>query len=590
MPDGNRNRNGVTVEKSIMDRAGLIDLALGNHAVDLLLKNGRLVNVFSGEVHAASVAVHKGIVVGFGDYEAVQTIDLEGAYISPGFIDGHLHLESSMLGIPEFARNVVQWGTTTVVADPHEIANVMGTQGVRYILDSSENVPLRVFVMFPSCVPATPFETSGAVLTHQDMEGFKDHDRVLGLAEMMNFPGVLAADPEILAKIRIFQEKVLDGHAPGLSGKGLAAYAGVGIGSDHESTSLEEAREKLRAGMRVMIRQGSAAKNLDALLPVVNEHNSRNCFFVTDDLDPRDILESGHINHLVRTAIKKGVDPVRAIQMATINTAQYFRLKRLGAILPGYVADLLILEDLEELKISRVYQNGILTVEKGKFMLPEEQHAERTIPNTVNVDWEKIRDFTIVAEGKSVRIIQVVPGQIVTKHVTEPAPLSDGKVVADPKRDILKMAVIERHSGKSGFSVALIRGFGLRSGALASTVAHDSHNIIVVGADDRDMLAAARSAAALGGGMTVVDGEKVLASLPLPIAGLMSDGAIQEVRDNLESVVRAAHSLGCALEAPFATLSFMALTPIPELKLTDQGLFDSLNFRFVSLFEDQDET
>ncbi len=569
-----------------MDRADLIDLALGKRPVDLVLKNGRLVNVFSGEIHSASVAIHKGIVVGFGEYEAVQSVDLDGAYISPGFIDGHLHIESSMLSIPEFARNVVPLGTTAVVADPHEIANVMGISGIRYMLESSEQVPLRVFIMFPSCVPATPFETSGAVLTHKDMEPFKDHDRVLGLAEMMNFPGVLMGDPDTLAKIQEFQDKVLDGHAPGLSGMGLAAYAGVGIGSDHESTALEEAREKLRVGLRVMIRQGSAAKNLDALLPLVNEHNSRNCFFVTDDLEPHDILESGHINNLVRTAIRKGVDPVRAIQMATLNTAQYFRLRRLGAILPGYVADLLVLEDLKDLKISSVYQNGVLTAENGRFVLPETPRSEAKLPGSVKVDWQKVPDFAIPAEGKSVRIIQVIPGQIVTSLVTEIAPTSDGKVVADPNRDILKVAVIERHSGKSGFSVALIRGFGLKSGASASTVAHDSHNIIVVGADDKDMLLAARETATMGGGLVVADKGAVLARLPLPIAGLMSDSSIEEVKAGLDGVVRAAHALGCELEAPFATLSFMALTPIPELKITDQGLFDSVNFRFVSLFED----
>jgi adenine deaminase len=574
------------MEERVMDRADLIDLALGKRPVDLVLKNGRLVNVFSGEIHSASVAIHKGIVVGFGEYEAVQSVDLDGAYISPGFIDGHLHIESSMLSIPEFARNVVPLGTTAVVADPHEIANVMGISGIRYMLESSEQVPLRVFIMCPSCVPATPFETSGAVLTHKDMEPFKDHDRVLGLAEMMNFPGVLMGDPDTLAKIQEFQDKVLDGHAPGLSGMGLAAYAGVGIGSDHESTALEEAREKLRAGLRVMIRQGSAAKNLDALLPVVNEHNSRNCFFVTDDLEPHDILESGHINNLVRTAIRKGVDPVRAIQMATLNTAQYFRLRRLGAILPGYAADLLVLEDLKDLKISSVYQDGVLTAENGRFVLPETPRSEAKLPGSVKVDWQKVPDFAIPAEGKSVRIIQVIPGQIVTSLVTEIAPTSDGKVVADPNRDILKVAVIERHSGKSGFSVALIRGFGLKSGALASTVAHDSHNIIVVGADDKDMLLAARETATMGGGLAVADKGAVLARLPLPIAGLMSDSSIEEVKAGLDGVVRAAHALGCELEAPFATLSFMALTPIPELKITDQGLFDSVNFRFVSLFED----
>lgn len=569
-----------------MDLARRIEVALGKQPVDLLLKNGSLVNVFAGCIHPASVAIHEGLVVGFGDYEAVRTVDLGGRYIAPGFIDGHLHLESSMLSIPEFARNVVPLGTTTVVADPHEIGNVLGLPGIRYMLDSSEGLPLRVFIMFPSCVPTTPFETSGASLSHKDMEQFRDHERVLGLAEMMNYPGVLFADPEVLAKIEVFKNKALDGHAPGLSGKELCAYIAAGIGSDHECTSLEEAREKLRTGMRIMIREGSAAKNLDALLPLLNDHDSRNCFFVTDDLEPSDILEKGHINRLVRMAVNKGIDPVKAIQMATINPATYFRLKGLGAVLPGYQADLLILEDLKEIKLAQVYRSGRLVAEGGKWMAPTEQRGLTSLPKSVNVDWNKVTDLSIPARGGTVKIIQAIPGQIVTKKVVEQAPVSEGRVVADPARDILKMAVIERHRGTGAFAVALIRGFGLKRGAIAGTVAHDSHNIIVVGTNDADMLEAAREAAGMGGGLTAVDNGQVLARLPLPIAGLMSGMNIEKVRDDLESVVRAAHELGCTLENPFATLSFMALTPIPELKLTDQGLFDSLNFKFVSLFED----
>jgi adenine deaminase len=567
-----------------MDLADRIKLALGQRPVDLLLKNGRLVNVLSGEIHSASVAIHEDRIVGLGEYEATETVDLEGRYIAPGFIDGHLHLESSMLSIPEFAANVVPLGTTAVVADPHEIANVMGLEGIRYILDSSADLPLSVFVMFPSCVPATPFETSGAELTHKDMEAFRNNQRVLGLAEMMNYPGVLFADPEILAKINVFREKVLDGHAPGLMGKDLCAYVSAGIGSDHECTSLEEAREKLRAGMRIMIREGSAAKNLDALLPLVNDHNSRNCFFVTDDLDPEDIMEKGHLNRLVRMAIAKGMDPVRAVQMASINTARYFRLKDFGAIAPGYRADVLALEDLDNMRISRVYKSGALVAQDGRLIASGRSAAASPLRSTVNVAWEKVQDLSVAAQASDINVIQVVPGQIVTKRVVERATISEGKAVADASRDILKIAVIERHRGSGAFSVGFIRGFGLKRGAIASTVAHDSHNIIVVGTNDADMMAAARHAADMGGGLTAVDDSKALAALALPIAGLMSNRAIREVRGDLENVVKAAHSMGCRLENPFATLSFMALTPIPELKLTDQGLFDSLNFRFVSLF------
>ncbi len=569
-----------------MDLAHRIETALGTHPVELLLKNCKLVNVFSGEIHPASVAIHEGRVVGFGEYEAVRTVDLEGRYLTPGFIDGHLHIESSMLSIPEFARQVVPLGTTSVVADPHEIANVWGLDGIRFMLQTSEGGPLRVFLMFPSCVPATPFETSGAVLTAQDMEAFKGKERILGLAEMMNFPGVLCGDPEILAKIEVFKDKVLDGHAPGLSGKDLAAYVNAGIGSDHECTTREEAQEKLRAGMRVMIRQGSAARNLDALLPLVNDHNSRNCFFVTDDLDPRDILTKGHLNNSVRMAIKKGLDPVRAIQMVSLNPASYFRLKGLGAVLPGYQADMLVVDDMQELKISQVYHAGRLVAENGALIARSVPPAAMALPGSVNVDWEKIGDLSIPAKGSTARIIGVVPGQIVTRQIQDTVRTVDGNVVADPARDILKIAVIERHKGTGRFSVGLIQGFGLKQGALASTVAHDSHNIIVVGANDADMLAAARKAADMGGGITVVSGGEVLAALPLPIAGLMSDRTVEEVNSALERVILAARGLGCTLDAPFATLSFMALTPIPELKLTDQGLFDSVNFAFTSLFAD----
>jgi adenine deaminase len=490
-----------------------------------------------------------------------------------------------MLSIPEFARNVVPMGTTSVVADPHEIANVLGLEGIHYMLDSSEGLPLRVFLMLPSCVPATPFETSGAELVAEDMAPFRENDRILGLAEMMNYPGLIAGDPQLLAKINVFRDKVIDGHAPGLSGKDLCAYVAAGIGSDHECTTLEEAREKIHMGMRIMIREGSAAQNLDALLPLVNEFNSRNCFFVTDDIDPRDLIEKGHVNRLVRMAISRGIHPVRAIQMVTINPATYFRLRGLGAVVPGYTADLLVIEDLQELKIDRVYHAGRLVARNGELVVPSVSKGDPNVAGSVNVDWEAVNDFSIRAEGASVNIIQVVPHQIVTKRVTESAPISNGEVVADTDRDILKIAVIERHKGTGSFSVGLIRGFGLKQGALASTVAHDSHNIVVVGTSDRDMIFAAKELASLGGGMTAVANETVLARLPLPIAGLMSDRPVEEVKDGVERIVHSARDLGCELEGPFATLSFMALTPIPELKITDQGLFDSLNFRFISLFE-----
>jgi adenine deaminase len=567
-----------------MDLAARIEMAKGNRPVDVLLKNGRLVNVLSGEIHPASIALHQDLIVGMGDYDAIETVDLNGLFIAPGFIDGHLHIESSMLSPREFARNVVPKGTTSLVADPHEIANVLGAAGIRYMIDSSEGLPLRVFLMFPSCVPATPFETSGAELVHSDMAEFKDHPRIAGLAEVMNFPGAVGGDPEILAKIHVFRDKVIDGHAPGLSGRDLCAYAAAGIGSDHECTNLQEAQEKLRLGMRVMIREGSAAKNLDALFPLVAKLNSRRCLLVTDDLEPRDIVEKGHINHIVEKAVSKGMDPVQAVQMVTLNPASYFRLAGLGAVAPGYIADLAILEDLDKFEAVRVYHAGRLVAEQGR-MLEGAAGGGAAIPaSAVNVDWGKVASLSIPVTGRSVNVIEVVPGQIVTKRVVEEARVVDGEVRSDTDRDILKIAVIERHKGTGNYSVGLIKGFGLKSGAIASTVAHDSHNIVVVGVHQADMLAAARHVAALGGGMAVAQDSKPIASLALPIAGLMSDQTIERVNEGLEAIVKAAHDLGCALENPFATLSFMALTPIPELKMTDLGLFDSVNFRFVSLF------
>ncbi len=569
-----------------MNREQIIAFARGDRPVDVLLKNGKLINVLSGEIHDVSVAIQENTIVGFGDYEAQEVIDLNGRYIAPGLIDGHLHLESSMLAIPELARNIVPLGTTSVVADPHEIANVLGTEGVRYILDSSEGLPLNVFIMFPSCVPATPFETSGADLSAADMLPFKDHPRILGLAEMMNFPGLVGGDPGVLEKLDVFADKVLDGHAPGLSGKGLCAYTAAGIGSDHECTTLDEAREKLRCGMHILMREGSAAKNLDALLPLINAFNSRKFSLVTDDMDPRDITENGHINRLVKRVMDKGVDPVRAFQMTSINTAAYFGLKRLGAVAPGYRADMVILDDLDSMKIDRVYKDGKLVAQSGAMVVEPSATAPETVTGSMSVDWSRIPDFTIKAEGTKANIIEVLEGQIVTSRRVEEAPVSNGHVTADTERDILKIAVIERHKGTGAHAIGLIRGFGLKRGAIAGSVAHDAHNIIVIGADDASMMTAARTIADMGGGLTVVDNGAPKAKLPLPIAGLMSDQPIERVKSDLTAVMDAAKDLGCGLEAPFGTLSFMALSPIPELKITDQGLFDSLNFKFVPLFED----
>lgn len=568
-----------------MDLNQKIKVAMGLEPVDLLMKNCRVVNVFSGMIHDASIAVKEGRIVGFGDYESASVEDVDKRFVCPGFIDGHIHLESSMLGVPELCRNLVPLGTTAVVVDPHELANVYGLEGIKFILESSESLPLSVFMMFPSCVPATPFETSGAVLTSDDMKAFVDHPRILGLAEMMNYPGVIFGDPDTLAKIEVFENKIKDGHAPGLSGRELTAYVNAGIGSDHECSNLAEAVEKLNLGMRIMIRQGSAAKNMDDLLPLVNQHNSRNIMLVSDDLDPFDIISQGHLNNLVRMAISRGIDPVTAVQMVTSNPANYFGLKDRGAILPGYRADMVVLDSLDEVIIHSVYTSGKLAAVEGKFVGASMQALQTKSPLSVNVDWSKISNLDIPASADIVNIIEVVPDQIITRRVRLKPLQKDGKLVSDVDQDILKMAVIERHHGSGLHAVAFIKGFGLKSGAIGSSVAHDSHNIIVVGQNDEDMMVVARGIEAIGGGMVVANNSRIIAQLQLPIGGLMSEQPIMEVQQGLKSLADAAKALGCQLEAPFATLSFMALTPIPELKLTDQGLFDSVNFKFISLFD-----
>ena len=566
-------------------RADIIAAAHGEMPVDLLLKNGRLVNVLSGEIQETDVAVHDGFVVGFGTYEARAVVDLHGRYLCPGFMDAHVHLESSMVTVPEFSRAVVPSGVTTVITDPHEMANVHGLEGVRYILQTSEGLPLRVFVMAPSCVPATDMETSGARLTAADITLLFNHERVIGLAEMMNYPGVICRDPSVLKKLEIAGARPVDGHAPGVTGRNLAAYVAAGIGSDHESTTLEEAREKLNLGMHVMIREGTAERNLDALLPLVTPKNASRCSFCTDDRHPADLLSEGSINSLVARAIHKGLDPVIAIQMATINTARYFGLRRLGAVAPGYHADLLVVDDFKTFRVHQVYAGGEKVAEDGRY-LPERKPVTSRLRGSVNVAWMAL-DFKIPAAGDSVRarVIDIVPGQIVTRALSVEMKPVKGEIVADPSRDILKLAVAERHMASGNTGVGLVKGFGLKKGAIASSVAHDSHNIIVVGTNDNDMTTAVIEIARMQGGQVVVADNEIVASLSLPIGGLMSDLPLESVRDHINAMNATAAKLGCVLPDPFMTLSFLALPVIPELKLTDRGLVDVTQFKIVPLVE-----
>ncbi|MDY7093491.1 MAG: adenine deaminase [Acidobacteriota bacterium] len=566
-----------------MELASLIRYARGDEPVDLLIKNARVVNVLSGEILPTDVALVRSRIVGLGDYEARETLDLEGAYLAPGFIDAHVHVESAMVPPSEFARAVVPRGTTAVITDPHEIANVLGLDGIRFMFENAKHGPLSMYVMASSCVPATNMETSGAVLHSYDLTSLKSDPWVLGLAEVMNFPGVIHGDEEVLAKLRTFSEMVVDGHCPGLSGKELQAYAAAGIQSDHECTTVEEAREKLRLGMTIFIREATNARNLKTLLPLVDQNNHHRICFCTDDRQPADLLDEGHIDFMVRTAIAEGIDPIVAIRMATCNTADYFRLRDRGCIAPGRRADLIAFHDLEAPRPHLVFRGGQLVAKDGAMVVPRREVPTRVLRGTMNVAWRSL-DLTIPAEGETVRVIGAVPNQLVTESLTAQAKIVDGQAVSDPSQDLIKMAVIERHLASGAIGKGFVRGLGLQRGALASSVAHDHHNLVVVGADDESMITAARRCARLGGGLVVAEGETVLAEVPLPVGGLMSTEPIEKVRQQLDKALEAAGTLGSTLHDPFMAMSFLALEVIPSLKLTDQGLVDVDRFEIVPLW------
>jgi adenine deaminase len=564
--------------------AKIIRVARGKMPPDLVLRNGRIVNVFSAEIYKADLAIWGGRIVGIGSYKGRKSIDLKGAFVLPGLIDGHMHVESSMVKVQEFARSVVPRGTTSVICDPHEIANVHGLEGIHYILNSSKYSPVNIFVMLSSCVPATPFETSGANLRGFDLYPLLREKWVLGLGEVMNYPGVLLEDEGLLDKISMTQDKRIDGHAPGLTGRDLNAYVAAGVNSDHESTSVDEVVEKLRLGMHIMIREGSVTKNLRDLLPAVTTENLSRCFFVTDDRHPKDLLRKGHVDHMVKMAVKEGLDPVSAIRLATINTAQYFRLKDLGAIAPGYFADLVVVDDLRKFNVRMVFKNGRVVAKDGEMAVPRPRIPQITLRSSINIRWLKVEDFDIPANGRSVKVINLVPNQIVTKASVETAKVEDGMLVADVERDLLPIAVVERHLASGNIGRGVVRGFGFRKGAIASSVSHDSHNIAVVGTSREEMMAAVIEISKMRGGLAVVRDGRLVAGLPLPVAGLMSEKSLPEVVEGLDKVTAAARRLGSKLEDPFMALSFLSLPVIPELKVTDKGLFDVREFAFTDLF------
>ena len=561
-----------------------IAVARGDRPADLVLHGGTVLSVFTGELFRADVAVAGEHIAAVGEgYDALQRVDVSGTVLLPGFIDAHMHLESTKLMVDEFARAALPWGTTTVVLDPHEIANVFGLDGVRAILGSAREVPLDVYVMVSSCVPASPFESSGATVTAEDIARFLDEEpNAIGLAEMMDAHGVVHGSDDAIAKLIAASDRHVDGHAPGLTGRALNAYLAAGVRSDHECTTFDEALEKRRLGMSIMIREGSAARNLEALLPLVLRHGPAHCLLCTDDREPDHLLDEGHINDVVRKAVALGCPPGDAVAMATINAARYHHLPQHGAVAPGFLADVVAVDDLASFRPTRVWKRGRLVAEDGIAVDIPRVRAPDRLRNSVRVGAVTADDFELTADGE-VRVIGVDPGQVTTRALVEEPTRRDGLVVADPGRDLAKIAVVERHRATGRKGIGLVRGFGLRRGALASTHAHDAHNVVVVGVDDADMAAAVRRLAETGGGQVAVDGGAVIAEVRCPIGGLLSDEPVETVAASVRKLEEAARALGVGLPAPFMTMSFLALSVIPALKITDRGYVDVERFALVPL-------
>ena len=558
--------------QALTARQHIIDVAAGRQPADLVLKNATFVNVFTGQLEQGDIAIAGNHIAGIGSYSGTNEVDLAGRILCPGFIDAHIHLESSLVSPAEFARAVIPHGTTTVITDPHEITNVMGTAGIDYMMAATENLPMDILLMIPSCVPASPMDESGATLDHLDIDRYIRHERVLGLAEMMNFPGVVSADRNVVAKIETTQanRKIIDGHAPDLTGKGLNAYVAAGIYSDHECATAEDALNKLRLGQTIMIREGTAARNLEALMPLVKSPiYSRRCVFCTDDKHPSDLLGKGHINYICREAVRLGADPIQVVQIATCNAARYFGLHDRGAIAPGYLADLVVLENLTEFHVAEVYKRGKLVCTGHKvtsFSKPEIPasldalaHDTFHLPRLTGAD---------LALPQPAAVIGMVAGQIITTN----AGFAEG---IDLRQDILKIAVVERHKNTGHMGLGYLKSYGLKAGAIATSVSHDSHNIICVGCNDEDMAFAVNRIAENKGGIVVVADGAVLEELPLEIAGLISEMPLLQVNELLERAKSAAHRLGVSRDIdPFMTLSFMALPVIPTLRITTRGIFN----------------
>ncbi|OZM56239.1 adenine deaminase [Lottiidibacillus patelloidae] len=566
-----------------------IAVASGSELADTVVRNGKIINVFTGNISFGDLAIVDGFFAGIGSFKGHEEIDAKGKYICPTFIDGHVHIESSMATPVEFAKVLLPHGVTSVIADPHEIANVLGTAGIDFMLNASKGIPFDCFFMLPSCVPATPFETSGATLENEDIALYYNHPKVLGLAEVMNAPAVRSNDPKMLEKLLTAQKAgvKIDGHAAGLDIKDINTYMAASIKTDHECISVAEAKERLERGMYVMIREGTVAKNLLDLIPLVNDKNSRRFLFVSDDKHLDDLIKKGSVNYNVALAIKAGLPPVTAIQMASLNVAECFGLSTKGAVAPGYEADFMFFESFDDMNISHVFKSGKLVAINGKVeerCFTNSPKLQKEITNSVNHSCLTEIKLEIPLKNKNANIIEIIPNSLVTNHVIESVKLENGKFTPCKIKDQLKLAVIERHKQTDNIGLGIVKGLQLKSGALATTIAHDSHNLIIAGTNDKDMLLAADEIERIQGGLVVVKGGEILASLALPIAGLMSNEPYEVINEKLNKI----HEALSLLEAnptfnPFLTLSFLALPVIPHLKLTDKGLFDVTKFKHIDI-------
>ena len=590
----------MSVAKSYRFTEELVEVATGRKKADIVIKNGQLVNVYSGEIENADVALKGERIAAVGDVShtiggGTRVVDVNGAFIVPGLIDAHMHIESSMLSPVEFAKAVLPWGTTTVFIDPHEMGNVLGMEGIKFFIEQTDGLPLKVFITIPSCVPpVAKFETSGAEIGIREIEEMLEWERVVGLGEMMDFEAVISANREALEKIRraLMAGKVVEGHIPMIRGAKLSAYIAAGVLSCHESTTKEEVLEKVRRGMFTYIREGSAWLDVKECIKAVTEEGISHTFLslVTDDRDARTIWRNGHMNHVVRRAIEEGLEPIKAIQMATINPALRFGMAdELGGIAPFRFADLLVVRKLEDMRPEMVFAKGVLVAKDGKLVVDiPKKPVPPSVLNSVRINRRISADeFVIRSKGeKGVRVIGVDEGSVLTRHLIRRLPISNGIVLPDPSHKILKVAVFERHGRNGSRGLGFVEGFGLRSGAIASTVAHDTHNLIVIGSNDDDMAIAANRVIEMGGGISLVKSGKVLAELPLPIGGLMSDRDVRSVAKSIDTIEKAWRRLGCDMVSPLMTMSLLTLTPIPELRITDRGLFDSKRFEPVDLFVD----